>query len=107
VANKFIIEVIGEDVIKLSTPNNGVVRIEKIIYAPDCDFNLILLGQLSKTGITYHNKKSHITLKKNRTIITRASAVKNMFLFNVIVSTTLTIKKKPNILRKTIKQKDI
>jgi len=33
----------------------------------------------------------------------KASAVKNIFLLNVIISTTLIIKKKLNIFRKTIK----
>jgi len=33
----------------------------------------------------------------------RASAVKNIFLLNVIISITLVVKKKPNIFRRIIK----
>jgi len=47
-----------------------------------------------------------MTLKRNGTIIARASAVGNMFLFDVIVSTTLIVRGKPSIFRGAIKQKD-
>jgi len=63
VTNKFIIKVIGENIIKLFIPNDKIVRIKGIIYAPEYDFNLIFLNQLKKTGIIYHNNKNHITLK--------------------------------------------
>jgi len=43
VTNKSIIEAVGEGAVKFLIPNNDIVRIEKIIYAPDYDFNLILL----------------------------------------------------------------
>jgi len=44
VINKFIIKIIGEGIIKLFIPNNKVVQIEKIIYAPKYNFNLIFLN---------------------------------------------------------------
>jgi len=101
VANKFIIKIIGENTIKLSISSDKVVQIEGIIYAPEYDFNLIFLNQLKKTGITYHDNENHITLKKNGTIIAKALAVKNMFLLNIIISTTLVTREKPNIFRGT------
>jgi len=44
VTNGFIIEIIGKNTVKLFILINNIVRIEGIIYVPDCNFNLILLG---------------------------------------------------------------
>jgi len=43
-ANKFTIEITGEGIVKFFIPNNKIVRIEGVIYAPKYDFNLIFLG---------------------------------------------------------------
>ena len=37
-------EAINEGIVKLFTPTNSVVRIEEVIYAPECNFNLISLS---------------------------------------------------------------
>jgi hypothetical protein len=44
-----------------------------------------------------------MTLKRNKIIIARVSAIKNMFLLDVIINITLTVKKNPILLRKIIK----
>jgi len=44
IADGFIIEAIGKNIIKLFISTNNIVRIEGVIYAPNCNFNLILLG---------------------------------------------------------------
>jgi len=44
IANEFTIEIIDKNTVKLFIPINNIVRIEKIIYALNCNFNLILLG---------------------------------------------------------------
>ena len=106
VADGSTIETIGKNTIKLFTSINNIVRIEKVIYALDCDFNLILLGQLKKTGISYHDEGSYMVLKKNGTTIARALAVKNLFLLNIITNTTLAVRGKPTLFRGITKKKD-
>jgi len=44
ITNGSTIEIIGKNIIKLFIPINNIVRIEKVIYVPNCNFNLILLG---------------------------------------------------------------
>jgi len=44
VINKFIIKIIGEDIIKFFILSNKIVRIEEVIYAPEYNFNLIFLN---------------------------------------------------------------
>jgi len=44
VINEFIIEIIDKNTVKLFTSINNIVRIEKIIYVLNCNFNLILLN---------------------------------------------------------------
>jgi len=44
IINGFIIEAIGKNTVKLFISINNIVRIEGIMYAPNCNFNLILLG---------------------------------------------------------------
>ena len=100
-------EAINEGIVKLFTPTNSVVRIEKVIYALKYNFNLISLSQLKKTEITYYNKESYITLKRNGITIVKASTVKNLFLLNVIISTTLAVKKRLAFLYRATKKKKL
>jgi len=106
VADGFIIEIIGKSTVELFIPINNIIRIEGVIYAPDCDFNLILLGQLRKTGISYYDEGSYIILKRNGTTIAKALVVKNLFLLNVIISTTLAVRERPTLFRGITKRKD-
>ena len=100
-------EAISEGIVKLSISTNSVVRIEEVIYALKYNFNLISLGQLKKTGIIYYNKKSYITLKRNKTTIVKVFTVKNLFLLNIITSTTLAVKEKLAFFYKATKKKKL
>jgi len=42
--NKFTIEIIEKEIIKLFIPSDKIVQIEKIIYALKYNFNLIFWG---------------------------------------------------------------
>jgi len=44
ITNGFTIETIGKNTVKLFIPTNNIVQIKKVIYVPNCNFNLILLG---------------------------------------------------------------
>jgi len=43
VINRFIIKIIGENIIKLFIPNDKIIQIEEIIYVLEYNFNLIFL----------------------------------------------------------------
>ena len=59
---------------------------------------------MRKSGITYYNNKNYIIFKK-RVNNNKISIIKNLFLFNIIASIILIIKKKPNLFREIIKKK--
>jgi len=103
VINEFTIEIINKNIIKLFISINNIVRIEKVIYALNYNFNLILLGQLKKTGISYYDEGNYIILKK--ITIARALAV-NFFLLNIIINTILAVREKPTLFREITKKKD-
>jgi len=44
IKNEFTIEIIGKNTVKLFILINNIVRIERIIYVPNYNFNFILLG---------------------------------------------------------------
>jgi len=44
IVNGFIIEAIDKGTVKNFISINNIVRIEEVIYALNCNFNLILLG---------------------------------------------------------------
>jgi len=44
ITNESTIEIIGKNIINFFISINNIVRIERIIYVLNCNFNLILLG---------------------------------------------------------------
>lgn len=54
------IKEIGNVLILLIDRNN--IKLKNIVLAPECNSNIILLGQLQETGITYYNNPTAMTL---------------------------------------------
>lgn len=52
-----------------------------IVYIPKCNSNLILLGQLRKSGISYHDHPDSMILKQKESKIELAVKYKNLFIF--------------------------
>ena len=51
-----------------------------VAYTPKCDSNLILLGQLCESGISYHDHPDSIILKQGGSTIGVARRYKNLFI---------------------------
>lgn len=81
-------QIIGtEEVGTLFIPLSGgtIVKIHNVALAPDCDSNLILLGQLQESGITYHDNSTLMILMRNGKVIAKAKRKWNVFIPNLAI----------------------
>lgn len=65
--------------IHLSTQSGAIITINNVTYRPRCNPNLISLGQLRESGITYHDHPDRMILKQGGNIIGSASKQRNLF----------------------------
>lgn len=70
-------EEIGTVVIPLVDGNN--IELHNVAFAPRCDLNLISLGQLQETGITYYDNPTTMTLMRHGKVIAQAKRTRNLF----------------------------
>ena len=56
---------------------------------PECDSNLISLGQLRETGITFHDNPSHMTLIRHGVVIAQAKRYRNLFILDRAIPETV------------------
>ena len=83
--------------IVLPTGSNRVVRIQDVADAPSCASNLISLGQLRKSGITYHDGNEHMILEVDGKEIARARRVRNLFVLEQVeTGTVMSAQGRPN-----------
>ncbi len=68
---------IGTILILLARGNT--IELHNVTLAPEYDFNLISLGKLRKSGMTYHNNPTTIILMKDQNIIAEAKKKQNLF----------------------------
>lgn len=66
----------------LAFKNGLELILSNLAYALRCNSNLISLGQLCKTGISYHDYHKYMILKQRRSIIRLAINRKNLFALN-------------------------
>ncbi len=59
---------------------SGKMTLLNVAYTPKCDFNLISLGQLRESGITYHDHPDSMILKQGGSTIGLAERHKNLFI---------------------------
>ena len=62
--------------------NGSQLTFCNVAYAPECDSNLISLGQLRETGISHHDHPKCIVLKQRGSIIGSATRRKNLFVLD-------------------------
>lgn len=69
-------------IVTFSLKNSSELTFSNIAYALECDSNLISLGPLQKTGISYHNELKYMILKQGGKTIGLVTRKKNMFIPN-------------------------
>lgn len=55
------------------------IELHNVALVPDCDSNLISLGQLQENSITFHNNPTTITLMRGGKIVVHAKRGHNLF----------------------------
>lgn len=73
---------IGIVSIPLTDSNN--IELYNITIAPKYNSNLISLGHLQETGITYHNNPLVMTLMQQKKVIAYAKITQNFFTLNFV-----------------------
>ena len=79
------------DIIRLEQVENVVLFFENssqltfanIAYTPECNSNLISLGQLQETSILYYDYPKYMILKKSGNVISFAIRKKNCFVLDI------------------------
>lgn len=72
---------IGTVAIPLAT--GTTIELHNVAFAPQCDSNLISLGQLRESGITYHDNPTEMTLMKDGQVIANAKRERNRFILDL------------------------
>ncbi len=70
-------EKIGTVSILLS--GDATIELLNVALALNCDSNLISLGQLRESKITYHDNSTAMTLMRNRKIVAHSKRERNLF----------------------------
>ena len=70
-----------EEIGNVSIPlaDGSTIELHNVALAPGCDSNLISLGQLRESGITYHDNPVAMTLMKDGKVIPHARKNRNLF----------------------------
>ena len=70
-----------EEIGTVSIPltDGSEIELQNVALAPGCDSNLIFLGQLRETGITFYDNLTVMTLMRNGKIIAQAKRDQNLF----------------------------
>lgn len=58
------------------------IDLQNVALASKCNSNLISLGQLRETGITFHDNPTSIALMKDGKVIAHAKKSQNLFIFD-------------------------
>lgn len=65
---------------------DAIIKLHNIALAPNCNINLISLGQFWESKITYHNKLMAMILMQKRKVIAYAKKKQNLFILNLASS---------------------
>lgn len=68
-------------IIENSLTGDKSMELHNVAFAPECDINLISLGQLQESKITYHDHPKMMILIKKRRAIAYAKKSQNLFIF--------------------------
>ena len=74
-----------EEIGTVSIPlaDGSKIELQNIALAPGCDSNLISLGQLRETEITFYDNPTAMTLMRNGKIIAQAKRDQNLFILEL------------------------
>lgn len=74
-----------EEISTVSIPlaDGSKIKLQNVALAPEYDSNLITLGQLRETRITFHANSTAMILIKNRKIIAQTKKDRNLFIFEL------------------------
>ena len=71
--------------------NGSNLTLTNVAYTPEYDSNLISLGQLRETGISYHDHAEYMVLKHEGKTIGLATSRKNLFILNIQIAPSKTM----------------
>lgn len=74
----------GTGTIRVSLSTNQEVEISGVSYIPNCSSNLLSLSRLKETGITYHDGRDYMILKKGDQEVARAKRSRHLFILETI-----------------------
>ena len=66
-------------IISIPLADGSTIELHNVALAPGCNSNLIFLGQLQESGITYHDNLVAMTLMKDGKVIAHARKNRNLF----------------------------
>lgn len=69
--------------IAIPLDDGSSIRLERVAYAPECDSNLISLGQLRDSNITYVDNPDAMTLMQGGQAIAHARRDRNLFILDL------------------------
>ena len=84
IVNRGTISSTGKGTIQFHTSANRLVQIQDVVYVPQCDTNLLSLGQLSWSGITYHDNGIEMVFQRDNIPIGKALRVGNLYVLNIV-----------------------
>ena len=79
----FCAESIGTIAILLA--NKSTIKLEGVAYAPECNSNLISLGQLRDSKITFVNNVDVMTLLQRISPIANVKRDRNLFILDLVI----------------------
>ena len=69
--------------VSIALTNNNKIELQNVALAPGGDSNLIFLGQLRETEITFYDDPTAMTLMRNGKIIAQAKRDQNLFILKL------------------------
>lgn len=74
------------DTIAISLANDSTVKLERVVYAPKCDSNLIFLSELRNSKITFVDNADAITSVQGDGPIIYVKRDYNLFILDLTIS---------------------
>ncbi|KAA6418031.1 MAG: hypothetical protein FRX49_12031 [Trebouxia sp. A1-2] len=73
-------------------------QIKDVALIPQATTNLISLGQLQQSGISYHDEGTKMTLKKKDRTVASAQRIGNLYILDIINNTAMAVRGRPSFL---------
>ena len=85
-----MVSAVGKGVVEIHM-KTGTVQIKDVALVLQATTNLISLGQLQQSGITYHNEDTKMTLKKEGRTVASAQRIGNLYILDIINNTAMAV----------------